>query len=411
MTIAPSAADSHLLRGSGDGTPSVACVMGDMDLVRPLALAGIPCAVVAAPASATRFSRFTGAVIEATFDDPEQVLIDALLAFAAGQPVAPVLYFEDDWQLLFVSRNRERLAEGFRFVVAQPETIEDLMDKDRFRTLAERLGLPVPRSARIRPADGSAARDVDLDFPLIIKPLPGRTPAWRRLAPSAKAIRVAGPGDLATLWPQLERLELELLVQELVPGPESRIESYHVYVDASGAIAGEFTGRKLRTLPVEYGHSTALTTTDAADVREQGRDVVMRLDLRGVAKLDFKRAATGELRLLEVNPRFNLWHHLGAVAGVNIPAIVHADLTVRPRPPTTTARAGVNWSLPWRDARAARQSGLSAARWLRWMVACEAKSGFAWDDPMPFVRATLSPWLSRQLRRRETRGLARARRS
>ena len=44
------------------------------------------------------------------------------------------------------------------------------------------------------------------------------------------------------------------------------------------------------------------------------------LGLRGVAKLDFKRTAAGELVLLEVNPRFNLWHLPGAVAGVNLPA-------------------------------------------------------------------------------------------
>ena len=43
-------------------------------------------------------------------------------------------------------------------------------------------------------------------------------------------------------------------------------------------------------------------------------------------KLDFKqREATGGLYLLEANPRFNLWHHAGAVAGVNLPLLVYRD--------------------------------------------------------------------------------------
>jgi hypothetical protein len=33
--------------------------MGDMDLIRPLGLARIPCVAVAHPNDATRFSRFT----------------------------------------------------------------------------------------------------------------------------------------------------------------------------------------------------------------------------------------------------------------------------------------------------------------------------------------------------------------
>ena len=43
-----------------------------------------------------------------------------------------------------------------------------------------------------------------------------------------------------------------------------------------------------------------------------------RLGLKGLVKLDFKRADDETLHLLEVNPRFSLWHHLGAVAGVNL---------------------------------------------------------------------------------------------
>src|SRR5215470_19812901 len=52
---------------------------------------------------------------------------------------------------------------------------------------------------------------------------------------------------------------------------------------------------------------------------ERDEDLVDALEwLTGVAKPDFKRAPDGRLLLLEINPRFNLWHHLGAVAGVNL---------------------------------------------------------------------------------------------
>jgi predicted ATP-grasp superfamily ATP-dependent carboligase len=129
-----------------------------------------------------------------------------------------------------------------------------------------------------------------------------------------------------------------------------------------------------------------------------GRDLVRRLDLRGVAKFDFKRAPDGRLYLLEVNPRFTLWHHLGARAGVNVPALVYADLVGQPRAATRQARAGVHWCKPWDDVAAARAAGISFLRWLPWALRCEAMRVVAWDDPMPFVRGTLWRIMSRVFR-------------
>lgn len=176
---------------------------------------------------------------------------------------------------------------------------------------------------------------------------------------------------------------MRLVVQELIPGPETRIESYHVYVDQRGEIVGEFTGRKIRTIPPEFGHSTALTLTDAADVLMLGRSLTAALGLRGVAKFDFKRGPDGRFNLLEVNPRFNLWHHLGAVGGVNLPALVYDDLVGRPRAaPLAQARAGVRWCKVPHDRPAAKAAGVPLWVWLRWALRSEAKT-VVWDDPMP----------------------------
>ena len=50
---------------------------------------------------------------------------------------------------------------------------------------------------------------------------------------------------------------------------------------------------------MRFGHTTALEITEAADVRRLGRDIIERLGISGVAKLDFKRDMQGQLRLLE----------------------------------------------------------------------------------------------------------------
>jgi len=371
-------------------TLPMACVMGDMDLVRALGLARVPCAAVAKPGAAPRGSRFVRSSLPwvDAWEDPGAML-EVLLAFAATQPLPPVLFYEEDRGLLLVSRNRERLAGAFRFVLADAELVEDLVDKSRFQRLAERLALPVPASRRLDPATLSGAADVDLRFPLIVKPLTRRPERWDPIAGGAKALQVETMGELRTLWPRLVDAGVSVLAQERVPGSEARIESYHVYVDALGKVAGEFTGRKIRTYPQVYGDSTALVITDDPGVRALGRELVERLGLRGVAKFDFKRGPDGRLHLLEVNPRFTLWSHPGAVAGVNLPELVYRDLVGLPRRAARPARAGVRWCRVWRDHAAARDAGVSTAAWLRWVLTCEAKCAMAWDDPVPVLYAGL----------------------
>lgn len=319
---------------------------------------------------------------------------------ATGRGPRP--HYESDWALRFVSRNREPLGDAYRWLMPDASLVEDLLDKGRFQALAERLELPVPRARIVDSSSRLDPDDLELDFPVIVKPLPYRDERWDRIELSrddglpdkpeslrrlsAKVIRADSPQALHALWPRLLASDLEFLVQELVPGAESRIESYHVYVDARGEVAGEFTGRKVRTYPIEFGRSTALTTTDDPDVRELGRALVRRLGLIGVAKLDFKRGPDGQLQLFEVNPRFSLWCHLGAVAGVNLPAMVHADLIGLRRPESTRARPGVRWCRPRADVTAARALGVPIRSWLRWMLTSDINSAVAWDDPMPFLR-------------------------
>ena len=375
---------------------ALACVLGDTDLLRPLGLAGIPCAVAAPPGSPSRYSRFARIVLEwaDAWEEPAEFL-ELLEQFGARQPAPPVLFYEEDRDLLLVSRNRARLRRHFRFVVPNADLVEDLVDKCRFQALAQHLGLPVPAGRALDPRTDPVP--LDLPFPLTLKPLVRRCDQWDPIAGGAKALRLETPLTLVALWPRLAAAGIAVLLQELIPGPETRIESYHVYVDDRGETVGEFTGRKIRTWPPAYGDSTALMTTDAPDVAALGRQVVGELGLRGVAKLDFKRAASGRLYLLEINPRFTLWHHLGACAGVNIPALVYADLVGLDRPRGLEARPGVRWCRPWRDVAAARANGVSLLTWFRWAVGCEAKRAIAWDDPMPLVGAVVARGVSRLL--------------
>jgi D-aspartate ligase len=290
----------------------LAVILGDIDMLRPLALAGVPCAVCAGRRSLPRYSRYARHQIE--WSDPwmhPEKLVDSLMAFAADLPAKPVLFYESDADLLMISRNRDRLSEAFRFVVPDAELTEDLVDKQRFHSLADRLGLPVPETV-LFPAGTDSFETNGLSYPVIAKPLTRKVAEWSPVAGLSKAVSIPDKEALRDFGMSMASKDIDFLAQEMIPGEESEIESYHVYVDTAGETVGEFTGKKIRTYPREFGQSCALTISDAEDVSKLGRELVKKLDLRGVAKFDFKRRPDGRLVLLEVNPRFNLWHHLGS---------------------------------------------------------------------------------------------------
>jgi D-aspartate ligase len=375
------------MRGPLDGP--LALVMGDVDMVRALGVAGIPSVYFGPEDDSARLSRHVQ--VSLPWIDPWEHpsdLADLLLAFARAQPEPLVLFPQTDATLLLASRHRERLAERFRLTLAEPDLVEALVDKSRFQALAAERGLPVPSAQRLRPSPGAPAPAIEVPFPAVVKPLT-RTPGWTSLVGAGKALHVMDQGDFAAAWRELSQLQTDLLAQQLIAGPESSIESYHVYVDEAGAVAGAFTGRKIRTFPLEYGRSTAVEIVTLPDVDELGRDIVARLGLTGVAKLDFKRDMVGRLHLLEINPRFNLWHYPGAVAGINLPALVYADLTGSERPAVAEHPQQLAWVDPLQDLRAARAIDLSVLPWLRFVAGSPAISGLARADPAPFLRGKL----------------------
>jgi D-aspartate ligase len=374
------------IRGNRNGRAPLACVMGDADLVRALGLAGIHSACVTRRGWPADRSRFTERRIEwaDNWGDPEH-LLENLLRFARSTSEPPPLFFQHDGDLVFVSRNRDALRPHFRFAIADAELVEQCVDKTRFTVLAQRLGLPIPPSVVLWPGVQSERPPIDIEPPLVLKPLTRRDDWWLPLAGHAKAIEIDSLEELDREWSALAEAGVDLVVQKMIAGGEQRIESYHGYVDSDGEFAAEFTGRKVRTLPLRFGDTTACEITDAGDVRELGRECMRELELTGVAKLDFKRDPDGRLHLLEVNPRFNLWHLPGAAAGVNIPAVVYADLLGLPRPRVGPVRPGVSYSVPWHDYRAARASGTSFPRWAAWQARCETRHNLALDDPMPFL--------------------------
>jgi predicted ATP-grasp superfamily ATP-dependent carboligase len=409
----------HAIAGDEEAPPSrpvsapkpPAVLLGDLNMLRCFAGAGVGTVVLAAdPDAPVLFSRHAGErrlVADANVD-PEAALAD-LLAVGRVHEGRPVLYYGDDATLLLVSRGRRALSACFDFHLPPAELCEALVDKRSFAELARARGLPTPPTVTWAEAGSAAEIARRLAPPWILKP--SCHLGWRTSAPCldlgvgpVKALRAETEDELVRAVARMEAFSADFVVQERIPGGEGCVQSFHAYVDARGRVLGSFEGRKIRTYPRSAGTSTYLEIVDAPELARAGRDVIERLGLTGPVKLDFKRdPRTGRHHLLEVNPRFSLWNHLGAAAGVNLPLLAYADLTGAPPGPSRPARTGIRWLSLGDDVRTFvrgyRPAGeLGVTAWLASLRGPKVYDVFAWDDVSPFVMNA-----ARALRRRAAR--------
>ena len=390
----PPAPSLHALEGSR--VPVL--LLGGVNLVRCLGLAGIP-AIVASPdptepAFASRYCR--GSVVIPPYDHPKAV--NRLLALGeklraiAGRRI-PLMCGSDD-ALKLLCAHRDRLQRHFVMLLNEPAVATALIDKERFQALAAKRGLPVPREFRW---DGKGAlRLAGAEVEVLVKP---KTKVdWHdshlhdRLFGAGGKARIFANGQEAMADPGVAHFREQLAFQEYIPGDDRSLWSYHGFADEHGKVLAAFVGRKIRTDPPLTGESAFIEIAEDAALGALGREIAARLPLRGAFKMDFKQdPRDGRWLLLEINARFNLWHYLGARNGLNLVQVAYDYLLDRVRPRAPAAATTYRWlslELDWRACRALRKSGeLTFGRWIASIaLSRNVFDLFSWRDPGPWVR-------------------------
>lgn len=389
-------------------------LLGGLDLLRPLGFAGIP-AIVASPdpEEPTFVSRYcSGRCLLPPLNDREaaaQVLLAAgeQLATALGRRI-PLFYGNDDYLGLILA-HRSQLERYFLLLLNDPEVAEALLEKDRFEVLARSCGLPVPRTLSW---DGAGADSLSgAQGPVLVKPRVklgwDDSAIHLRLFGGEGKARVFDNGRKLLAHPLAGQLRNQLTFQEFIPGDDRQLWSFHGFADEQGNLLAWFIGHKLRTCPALTGMSTYLEMAHDDALAALGHRVVARIPLKGVFKIDFKRdAINGRIYVLEVNARYNLWHHVAARNGVNLPQVAYNYLVHGAHPASVRYRTAYRWlclRLDWRSYRQLASRGeLTLGAWLASLLGSrKVHDLFSWTDPIPFLRAVSDRVRSRLRRSRQ----------
>lgn len=354
-------------------------------VVRSLARAGIDVvAVLSRPGELAYRSRLPKAreLGPDPADEPD-AFAEFLVALGARHGRG-VLFPSTDESLEAVSAHRARLDDAHIVACPSPWSAERFLDKRMTAEVADKVEVEAPRTAAPGTEEELAECEGDLRYPCLIKPR--ESYRYTRMF-HTKMHRVENREQMWAAWRRADAENIGVLVQEIIPGPETAGVNYNVYV-VDGEPRVEFTSRKLRLNPPNFGFPSAVRTEHIDEIIEPGRRMVRGMAIEGFANVEFKRdERDGRYKLMEVNGRPNMSGALAVHCGVDFPQMTYRHLVDGITPTPLPWRDGVHWINDKVDRNAVlarwRRRELGVGPGLTPYVSRHVRSTFAADDPGP----------------------------
>jgi len=319
-----------------------------LSVVREVAAAGARVALVAAnagPGSASRY--LSDVVIE---PDPDSRLTRLM---ALGGAHRPALIPSSDQDVDWVMAHASALSDRFALLPAHADgSAAAIMDKAQFYALCDAHGVAYP-ALHETTADRLAALEAQVSLPAMVKP--AEIHHIKTEMAGRKLWLAEAPGDLARIAKQVPANAGTLLLQEIVPGPESEITLACLYRARDGAVHQAFTARKLRQYPPGFGSAALVQSHPEPDTLEITTRLLDAVGYCGIAASEFKRdPRDGRLKIIEINVRPSLWFSVATAAGRRPSWAAVADLTGAALPKDSPQRNGVRWRTTLKDMSAKR---------------------------------------------------------
>jgi len=354
---------------------------------RSLGRDGVHVTIIADRKSPALKTRFAAKKIPINENQSESDVYREWLLEGEHFPEGTVIFPCVDEAIYFVAKHKELLKKRYILDIQNPQHQIDLLDKQRTLDMATETGCSSPGFWNIDSWQDIENCADDIVFPVLIKPI------HSHIFQQEFACKLFYIEDLEHLREKARLVmdaDIEFMICEFIPGSDSQISSYYVYIDEQGERLFEYTKRVLRRSPPNFGAGCFHICEWIPETAEMGYRFFKGIGFKGLGNIEFKTdPRSGELKVIECNIRFTGAQDLVTKSGIDMPQIIFRYLTRGERPGKTSFTDFLTLWLPFEDFdsfRELRAAGeLTFTQWIKSVFRFHTISYFDWTDPLPFI--------------------------
>lgn len=325
------------------------------------------------------YSRFGNKRLVADTKSP--TIIDELEQLGKTFTQPAVLFLSEEKTVAQVSLHRERLRPYYLFSMVSHLQVIDLQSKSAFQQLAEYYHSPIPQAVVIKQlSDIEQAKT--LNFPCVFKPLYQDRAYSKQFK---KAYKVADIAEVSALYQKIQPIMPDMLAQEWLHGKDSDIYFCLAYFDENSQLVTSFTGRKLRSWPINIGGTASCTNAPEAHqaLSEITITFAQQINYQGLLGMEYKfdSQRQGFYMIEPTVARTDYQHEIATLSGHNLLLQVYRHCRQETVPKFPLQQRATIWRDEIADGNALAHGGDPSEP-------SSAKSYAAikrWQDPMPYL--------------------------
>ncbi len=296
-----------------------------------------------------------------------------------------------DIAIEFIAQNRVALEKYYVLDHGNAEMQLKLLDKRETLIMAKKVGVATPQFW-----DANSEEDLELvrqsiQFPVMVKPIL-----------SHEFIKVFGcklfiiESDFDKLAEKVRLAwenNINVMVIEMIPGPDDLLSSYYTYMDESGKSHFDYTKRIIRRYPVNRGLACYHKSEWLPETAEAGRRFFKEIGFSGLGNIEFKLdKRDNKLKVIESNARFTAAQELVIRSGAPIDVIYYCIATGQTAPTFSNYNQQLTYWYGLRDFLAFLQmqhrKDITMAQWVKSLFPLNHVSPLHnFSDPYPSLGA------------------------
>ena len=252
--------------------------------------------------------------------------------------------------IALLSKLASSLPKNVVMCVPSPEVVTLLSNKVDFSRLCQEHGLDVARTEEVTICADMQAKPTEIPFPLVVKPAYSPEYAAYIAQGFQKVYYFTEQSQLDDLWRDLSKAGFRgtMLVQELIAGDDTYMDSITMYVDGRGESCLLASAHVLLEdhAPTMLGNPVAMITQQVPELWERAGKLLASVGYRGFANFDVKRdPKTGRKIFFEVNTRIGRNSYYVCAAGVNPMRVAVTDMVDGEAQKTLVAKDKILYTL------------------------------------------------------------------